>query len=202
MARDYKNGPRAGRGATRTPPPRQGPAWGQLLAGLTVGLLVAAGVHVYHVASVPPSAVSPPLVTEAEPVVEEAPADSGPRFEFYRLLPEMEVAIPDEEIEDLPPTAATTPPPPSEPATPAAPASPASYLLQAGSFQSFNDADRLKAQLALIGIEANIQSVELQGGETWHRVRIGPLSDGSDVTRMKDRLESNGVDSILLRVSS
>lgn len=197
MARDYKNGPRGGRGATRTPPPRQGPAWGQLLGGLAVGLLVAGGVHVYHVGSAPVPSVTPPPIVEAEPRAEEPATDNGPRFEFYRLLPEMEVAIPDDEIEDLPSTA-----PPPRPAEPVAPPAQARYLLQAGSFQTFGDADRLKAQLALIGIEANIQSVELQGGDTWHRVRIGPLSDGSDVTRMKERLESNGIDSILLRVSS
>jgi len=200
MARDYKNGPRGGRGATRTPPPRHGPAWGQLLGGLTVGLLVAGAVHIYHVGSTPATSVSAPPLAEAPPRVEEPTTDSGPRFEFYRLLPEMEVAIPDDEIDALPPPAAA--PRPAEPTAPATPSTPARYLLQAGSFQTFNDADRLKAQLALIGIEANIQSVQLQGGDTWHRVRIGPLSDSSDIARLKERLESNGIDSILLRVSS
>lgn len=201
MARDYKSGARGGRGATRTPPPRQGPAWGQLLGGLAVGLLVAGAVHIYHVGSTPASDVSAPPVADALPRVEEPATDSGPRFEFYRLLPEMEVAIPDDEIEALPPPAAT-PPRPAEPTAPAVAPAQARYLLQAGSFQTFNDADRLKAQLALIGIEANIQSVQLQGGDTWHRVRIGPLSDSSDIARLKERLESNGIDSILLRVSS
>ena len=74
------------------------------------------------------------------------------------------------------------------------------YVVQAGSFRSHDDADRLKARLALMGVEAEIQSVTIDGGGTWHRVRIGPLPDRSRVDRVRQRLEQEQVDSILLRV--
>ncbi len=221
MARDYKNSGRS----TAKRPARSAPAWRPLLTGLALGLTVALGVHLYHsgkpAQGVVPSDTPTPAIAKSEPAPATAPAeDPRPRFEFYKLLPEMEVPVPEEEARRLrnqPETrspAVTAPPPAQQQATTRPPApggsagstpSPAPgtrYLLQAGSFQSFSDADRLKAQLALMGVEANIQSVELRAGETWHRVRIGPFEDGGEASRVRQRLETSGVETILLRLGS
>ena len=72
------------------------------------------------------------------------------------------------------------------------------YLLQAGSFQQFNEADSLKARLALIGVEANIQSVEVNKTK-WHRVQIGPSNDRASLETLRKRLKSSQIDTILLQ---
>ncbi|MEX0730164.1 MAG: SPOR domain-containing protein [Aquisalimonadaceae bacterium] len=207
MATDYrKRPPGGGRGAQpRKKRSNRGnvPGWVWMLGGFLPGMFLAALVYQSHERTDRPPAATDPLAA----VDTTAPDDSGdarPRFEFYKLLSEMEVVVPDEP-EDLrrrsstEPTIPTTPSQPSESAT--QPGEPGvQYLVQAGSFRNHGDADRLKARLALLGVEAEIQSVQIHGGETWHRVRIGPLSDRSRVDAVRKRLEQEKVESILLRL--
>lgn len=178
--------------------PQPGWVWG--LGGLAAGLSVALLVHIYHqdrggmaglegLLPDPPAAGAPPAAPAGEP------SRPAPQFEFYRLLPQQEVVVP--EPEPLPPREAAGDAGENSPADPAP--SSARYLLQAGSFRSGEDAERLKARLALLGIEAGIQTVELAGGETWHRVRVGPLPAGERLNQVRARLERNAIESILLK---
>jgi len=191
------------------------PGWVWGLSGLAVGLFIAFLVHLE--ASRPGGAegASDPIGELLAPRGEaggdgsaaggegaDAPTgDSGPRFEFYKLLPEQEVEVPRERETARGQEAPADPPQGgTAPATgDREPAPGGRYLLQAGSFRSHADADRLKASLALLGIEARIQQVELPGGETWHRVRIGPFSDRAEINRVRERLAQNEVETILLR---
>ena len=52
-----------------------------------------------------------------------------------------------------------------------------SYILQVGSFQRMEEAERVKAKLALLGLSASIQKVAVSGGDPWYRVRLGPFAD-------------------------
>lgn len=201
-------------GAKRNPQPaaqHSAPRWVWFLGGLLPGLLIALLVQMHHArddgiaghASGPESAAS-------------GSADDGgdssdrPRFEFYELLSEMEVVVPEEPEPDAGP-AEQPATPATELATPHLEQEPAAaenaqekaedtrYMLQAGSFRSHEDADELKARLALMGVRADIQSVEVESGETWHRVRIGPFSDRERVDSLRSQLEGVEVDSLLLR---
>ena len=71
-----------------------------------------------------------------------------------------------------------------------------------GSSQRHADADRLKAQLALLGLEASIQTVEIRGGQTWHRVRVGPFTDRNEIATVRERLQANGIEAVLLKLNS
>jgi cell division protein FtsN len=73
------------------------------------------------------------------------------------------------------------------------------YVLQVGSFRRLEDADSLKAKLALIGLNAKIQSVPVNSEETWHRVRLGPYKDSSALQEARKRLQSNGMQAIVLK---
>ena len=136
-----------------------------------------------------------------------------PEFEFYKVLPEQEVAVPsnDGTAADRERSAADSPTgdgrvepaptPPSESAdsaTAQGEGSVTNLVLQAGSFQELGAADRMKAELALLGVEARIESASLEGGETWHRVRAGPYSDQKRVNELRQRLRSNDIDTIIL----
>ena len=72
-------------------------------------------------------------------------------------------------------------------------------MLQAGSFRNMEQADRLKAKLALQGIVATIQTVRIRDGETWHRVRVGPMTDIATLNQTRKRLTDIGVPSIVIK---
>jgi cell division protein FtsN len=144
-------------------------------------------------------------------------------FDFYSLLPEEEVVVPAQgsaEPPALPPAApaanpesagptsqdtAAPAPKPTETAT-AAPAKPkeaapsagSGYLLQVGSFRSPEDAERLKAKLALLDVQTNIQTVTIDSGQTYHRVRTGTYAK-VQAQSLSNRLEREGHESIMIR---
>jgi cell division protein FtsN len=80
------------------------------------------------------------------------------------------------------------------------PAPKETFFLQAGSFQSAPDADNLKARLALMGIEAAIQTRTLPEKGVFHRVRIGPYADVEELNRVRAVLTQNGIEAALVKV--
>lgn len=144
---------------------------------------------------------------EAEKKQQEAKAPK-PRFDFYTVLPEMEVVIPEEEIQRSPkpepkPVAQEKPAEPEQSAQ-VEPAGAAVYLLQMGSFRSYADADRLKARLGFMGIESDIQSVTIsneQGRSTVHRVRGGPYSQ-TQAQALHKSLKENQINSMMIRLKN
>ncbi len=76
---------------------------------------------------------------------------------------------------------------------------PGSYILQAGSFTSLSDADRLQANLALLGIESRIQRVTIDD-DVFHRVRVGPISDLTELNRVRARLRQARIEHLLVKV--
>ncbi|MCG8049191.1 MAG: SPOR domain-containing protein [Candidatus Thiodiazotropha endolucinida] len=120
-----------------------------------------------------------------------------PTFEFYTILPEMEVVIPDEEI--VTPDDDTPAKPPSDRS--AAPdQAQHSYVLQMGSFRKHQDADRLKAKLALIGIEAEIQKVSINNRDTYHRVRSGPYHSQTRLNADRYLAKENSINSLVIKL--
>lgn len=175
MARDYKNS------ATRKKKKKaQVPGWVWLLTGLMVGLLVALLVYLNGQKD------KPRQKTVAGKQVSKKATKSNKklRYEFYTILPESEVVIPDHEL-------------PSG-NKPAKSANPGNFMLQAGSFRQKNDAERRKANLALLGIVANIQVVTVNG-DTWHRVRIGPFKTLSAIRETRRLLRENKINAIFVR---
>lgn len=117
---------------------------------------------------------------EAKPA---AVADAKPRFEFYKILPEAEEPVAERQLKQ----AAQRP------------SSQDKYFLQAGSFQKADDADNLKAKLAMLGVEASVQAADLPEKGIWHRVRVGPFASVSDSDRVRASLQQNGVQSSLIK---
>ncbi|MCB1864937.1 MAG: SPOR domain-containing protein [Chromatiales bacterium] len=178
MPRDFRH--RAQRDAPRTV---SGPVW--FVAGLIPGLAVA-GWCLMGKPWLPPVGPAPvPPVVEAEP----APTGKTPRFDFFTVLPEREFVVPDSEP--------ATPAPPTPNAAPAANAS-GRYTLQVGSFRRADQADQLKAQVALLGLRATIQRFAHEG-DTWHRVRLGPYPDARSAREVRDTLKRNGLNAVVLR---
>ena len=191
MPRDYKHSARKP-AAKRKPLP----GWLWFLAGVaSAGALFA----LYSLGVVSPGRVSE-LVSEAtskvsrpERTVRDKPRAGAekdkPRFEFYTMLPEMEVAVPDHVLELE-----------AGGETPSANDASASYIVQVGSFRKAEQADRLKAELAFLGLEAKVQTVSINGEDTWHRVRLGPYRDVKVLNEARARLSANRIESMVLKV--
>jgi cell division protein FtsN len=114
-----------------------------------------------------------------------------PRFEFYTMLPEMEVAVPEHELKSA-----------SNKTRKQVETEGVTYVLQAGSFRDLAQADRLKAELTLIGMPVEIQTVSIEGGKKWHRVRVGPFTNLQALDETRNELQSNGLKVMVLKVRS
>jgi cell division protein FtsN len=73
-----------------------------------------------------------------------------------------------------------------------------SYLLQAGAFRSQEDANGMRAKLALLGFEARVLNAEVNG-QTVYRVRVGPYAQLDDMNKARARLAENGVEVSVVR---
>lgn len=159
-----------------------------VLIGLLLGLCLALGVALLinkgptpfvEKRSSAPAAAAPEQKTSAA-----APGSEGKtKFDFYKILPGSEEAVTDREFKRS-----------------AAPTAKEVYFLQVAAFQNPADADNLKAQLALSGIEAKIQTAQLPDGKIWHRVRIGPFSDMSELNASRTALKQNNMEANLIKV--
>jgi cell division protein FtsN len=127
-------------------------------------------------------------VKQPMPVVPETPVEAPDRFEFYDSLPQAEVPIAEDGTS---PSAGISLPPVVAAGT---------YVIQAGAFPEFADADAVKARLALLGIVAEIQSAEADG-HRFHRVRIGPIDDLDKLNRLRARLRQNSIEFMLIPVA-
>ena len=132
-----------------------------------------------------------PSGRDEPPIIESPGADDRAgdgQYEFFTVLPEIEVIVPNREIEQR---ARNNP---DQPATAAG----GSYVIQIGSFRSADDAESLKARLALLGLVANIQQVTVDD-QRWHRVRLGPFETARTADSARRQLLDNGFDAMVLR---
>src|ERR1700683_398317 len=183
MARDYK---------PKRSKPSSFSGWLGLALGLGLGFAVAAVIYLKdHRLDV--------VETHAGKVIKKRPhgteaaeaggpaADDSKTYAFYEMLPKFEVVVPEKDkdvrpdIKSVPETRSGT------------------YVLQAGSYKNFADADRVRAKLALLGVESNGQKVTVDN-DTWHRIRIGPISKLDELNRTRQIIHKADVDALLIRV--
>jgi cell division protein FtsN len=185
-ARDYKTKRRKSTGFS---------GWTGALCGLALGLGVAGIVYIKDhrpdaqisrasKADKKKSRGNEPLDAEAgDPGAE----DSAKSYAFYDMLPKFEVVVPEKDkeirpdIKSVPETRRGT------------------YVLQAGSYKNFADADRVRAQLALQGVESKVQKVSVDN-DTWHRIRIGPISKLDELNHLRQILRKADMDVLVIRV--
>jgi len=115
--------------------------------------------------------------------------DGAKNYDFYDMLPNFEVVVPEKDREVAR----------ERDTAPATIERPGVYVLQAGSYRQQADADRIRAQLKLQGIDANVQRVAVDA-DVWHRVRIGPITDLAELNRLRARLRAADLDALVIRV--
>lgn len=178
-----------------------------MLAGIFIGLFVGLGIALavaFYIfthmpglfvakdktpapteQSAPPNADAKNAAAAKAPTP-EAGTPEKPRFDFYKILPGTEEPASDQELK--------------QGAQQAANGAKDNFYLQVGSFQTDAEADNLKAKLALLGVEAVIQTATLPDKGVWHRVRVGPYNDIQDVNRIRATLAQNSIESTLIKV--
>lgn len=211
--RDYKHAaPRATPREANSP--RYG-SWVSFVSGLGFGLVVAFGVYLWSASLPQPDELveearaltAPARHGEAPVATEEEVADlpaqpyeaPRPTFDFYKILPEMEVPVPEWESEAEAAAAAAAAEEASKVET-SPDGNESAYVLQVGSFKTFDDAEAAKANLALRGISASVQRVVINGQEVWFRVHIGPLSDAATLRAIRMKLTELDISFILLKL--
>jgi len=146
-----------------------------------------------------PAATAPQA---SEPAVADAKPKEPPKksYDFYKVLEANEVVIPDAELSEKARAEQQARNTPNATASQSAPnATPGGrYILQAGSYPDAKGADEIKAKLALLGFQAQVQPVTVNG-KAWHRVRLGPYASASDLEAAKRSLSENGINAIALK---
>lgn len=163
---------------------------GAMLISFAVGLFVMFLVHLKDSAPVEKT-VTPP----AKKVVKKDSNVIEPTFDFYTLLPEMEVVV-DKPTQVKKRVIVTSPP---QKTASVKSVDKVSYLIQVGSFKNAKDADGFKARLAFLGIESRVQTVTIDNSATWHRVQVGPIVGRDKVDQLQRQLKKNSIDSLLMR---
>lgn len=160
--------------------------WTGLLIGLVAGLAVGLALYLFDPRSPQEPGAEAPAAAEPASARESSGEEPAERYDYYQMLPNFEVVVPEKEVA-MPRDA------------PEAVEKKGAYVLQAGSYRKFEEADRVRAQLALQGIESNVQRVAIDN-DTWHRVRVGPISDLGELNRVRNRLREAEVDFLVVRV--
>ncbi|MEX0941919.1 MAG: SPOR domain-containing protein [Pseudomonadales bacterium] len=156
------------------------PGWVWFLTGLAAGVFASFLYYVWK---------DVPADPEAEAIVIKPNADVSTieemQWDFYDIFPKSEVPIVEEYTPD---------------GTKVAIDAPSAYLLQAGSFRNPEDADRLRAELILLGMDVFTRKVETDDGE-WTRVLVGPLDTRLEMERERRKLAEANIASIALKVT-
>ena len=109
-------------------------------------------------------------------------------------------------------SAAALPAPLGDTATPPAPAAAATapkaaadggstrYLLQAGAFGASGDAEATKAKIALLGLNARVESAQIDG-KTVYRVHMGPYGSASELAEAKAKLAGGGLPAMAVKTN-
>ena len=184
MPRDYKNINNKKKSSDKAP-------WLGVVVtfftGLSLGLFVAFLIYLYYQNELLSGARPKENIVEVPKSEVKEEVLPKPKFDFYKILPNREVNISEwvaeEQDKEVPIIDDEN-----------------VYILQVGSFKKYSAADQVKAQLALMGINSEIQRVVINGQDVRHRVRIGPYKNSNQLKEARQRLQENNLDFMILQL--
>ncbi len=204
MSRDYKPNPEKPETVKKGSPLLTGLMIGFLLgvaASLSVVMFIKGGTSPFTNQAAPEKALSERIqeqskadtnntdkANSAETASTEK-ADDKTRFDFYTILPDSESKVSSDEEKKLKDNEVQ-------------PVVKKDYFLQVGAFQTAEEADNMKAKLALQGFEALVQTAAIADKGVWHRVRVGPLKDLDQINKTKSDLINSGFKADLIKVDN
>ncbi|MDF2487930.1 MAG: sporulation protein [Pseudomonas sp.] len=225
MAAKKKPAPKRGASRHQAPAKAPVPGWVWLAVGLSVGAFIVFLMKLEpggaDIQRAKPEQQKAEKIAEANKTAPSPQQPVKPKYDFYTLLPESEVIVPPEAVPEK------TPPVPAQPVTPVTPAEAAKidtaraqaallgetpppappvikpaattqFFLQAGSFRKQADADKVRAQIILLGQAVKVESGTVKD-ETWYRVLVGPFSNREQLTVAQKQLAGSGFSNLLLQ---
>lgn len=158
---------------------KKAPAWAWLVIGLLLAALITLLIYLANQPRPDAEPAQADKTANHEPTAAKPPQ---PRFDFYEILKDQEIEVPDRSAEII-----------------AAQPENVEYFLQAGSFRNGADADKLRAELLLLNLKATIEPATNAQGQVWHRVIVGPFTSRSRVAKARSILASNQLSPLLLK---
>lgn len=155
-------------------------------AGLLTGLFSAFLIYLWQASPADGELarlLEPPVADGKAPTPK--PASEKMQWDFYEIFPRSEVPI----VEEYGTNGVKT-----------RVAEPQAYVLQAGSFRAAADADKLRAELILLGMNVFVKVIE-KDGQKWHRVLVGPMDTELEMNRNRRTLAEANIETLSLRVS-
>ena len=159
-----------------------------LLVGFLLGVITAVALTMYIKGDTSPfqdKKINAPKIALPDSKSSESD-ETEDDLDYYDILPETESTTTIKEINDAKDVTVEK----------------SNYFLQVGSFKTQSDADNLKAELALQGFEAVVQTADLGDKGKWHRVRVGPLYKTAEIERVRDNLVNSGFKADLIKIQS
>jgi len=214
VAARKKAAPKRGASRYQAPAKKNVPGWVWLVCGLAIG-----GFLVF-LATLEPGGdeikrtKEPPQAKQQAKPKPQGEQPPKPKYDFYTLLPESEVILPPETKEPEAPAKAVTPEqaakldeeralaalsgqvPPPPPTVAKAPVT--QFFLQAGSFRKQVEADKVRAQIILLGQDVRVERVTVRE-EPWFRVLVGPFSTREQLNLAQKTLAGSGYKNLLLQ---
>ncbi len=185
------------KGASRQSTSSANIKWPTLLAGILLGIFISfSGMYVYtsgmdiSLGEGIKNLVNSRQENTAASSNKEKNITSEPKpvFDFYTVLPEYETVVDEKQFFKEK----------NQPAKQQEKKS--TYILQAASYSSFRDADKLKAKLALNGLSSRIETISVDGKGKYYRVRLGPYSSTRTKKDVVKRLGALGIKPLHLKV--
>jgi len=197
-------------GATRTTDQKSsGLTW--MLMGLLVGLFVA---FLVYLDEIPTQGGKQDKLSKQEqeknkPSAQEKAPPPKHQFDFYTVLPDREVEVinvpapkktvvkkePGKESKKEPGKVSSTQQTKKVNSVPSG----TLYQLQVGAFKELTKADAMKARLAFLGVESNIQLMHVNG-QKMYRVRVGPSTDAQKINRIKGQLKAQNINAFVQKL--
>ncbi|MHB0817772.1 SPOR domain-containing protein [Stutzerimonas stutzeri] len=216
MAARKKSAPKRGASRYQAPAKKPVPGWIWLVCGLVIGGFIM------FLMNLEPGGEEVKRNKETPKPVREQPKRTSPteqppkpKYDFYTLLPESEVILPPEIKQPEPPPSKPVTPeeaakidearaqaalngevPPPPPTVAKAPV--VQFFLQAGSFRQQAEADRVRAQIILLGQDVRVESVRVRD-EPWFRVLVGPYNSREQLNAAQKTLAASGYKNLLLQ---
>lgn len=156
------------------------PAWAWLITGVITGLFLA---FLYYLAG-----IKVPEDSKPQPAASSGEVRKAPKFDFYTVLPDVEV------MNKAPKSPSASTQSQATKTTPLA----NKHIIQTGSFQNVQDADRRRAELLLLGLNVKTEKVEVRPGQIFHRVQVGPFSDPKALADAQKTLDAHNIEHIVL----
>jgi cell division protein FtsN len=174
------------------------PGWLWLLAGLLIGMFLSFLIYLRGIDThAPPDIHAENMPSAEKPVEAKVKTPSlSPRFEFYEILPQSGVNSPVMAVSEVEEAIEIVDSPPAPTVMNAmsapVPETPSAQILQVGAFRNAQEAEGLKAHLAMLGIRSQVRAAADNSG-VWHRVEVGPVKSFGQLERLQAQLRTHNI---------